>query len=244
MTGDAAVGALSESAILSAWEQGTAADAVDRPLVLLQHASRALLPDVAGGWTVGRRDAGLIDLCELTFGPVATGTAPCTRCGLPVEISFPLAAIRTDHGDAGLRLELVLDDGRRVSFRLPTSADLRNASQCRTAEDGARMLAAGCLLEGRSADDAPLADSVIDALGSAMAELDPQSDVSLEARCPACEAELTVNFDVADYVWRRVAMAGRELIFDVHQLAAAYGWSEAEILAIPAGRRHRYLELA
>jgi hypothetical protein len=105
-------------------------------------------------------------------------------------------------------------------------------------------LAAGCLLEGRSADDAPLADSTIDALGSAMAEHDPQSDVSLEARCPACEGALTVNFDVADYVWRRVATAGRELIFDVHQLAAAYGWSEAEILAIPAGRRHRYLELA
>ncbi len=244
MTRDSAVVALSDSAILSAWEQGTAAAAVERPLILLHHAGRAVSLDGAAGWTVGQRDAGLIDLCELTFGPVATGTAPCPSCGVPVEISFPLAAIRTGHGDAGSRLALVLDDGRRVSFRLPTTADLRNASQCRSDEDGARLLAAGCLLESWSADDTPLADSMIDALGSAMAERDPQSDVSLEARCPACEAELAVNFDVADYVWRRVAMAGRELIFDLHQLAAAYGWSEAEILAIPAGRRHRYLELA
>jgi uncharacterized protein (UPF0212 family) len=243
MTRDSAVVALSEPALLSAWEQGTAAAAVERPLILLHHASRALSFDEGVGWTVGRRDARLIDLCELTFGPVATGTAPCPSCGVSVEISFPLAAIRTDHGDAGSPLELVLDDGHRVTFRLPTTADLRNASQCRSDEDGARLLAVGCLLEGSPPDDTPLADSMIEALGSAMAEHDPQSDVSLEARCPACDTALTVNFDVADYVWRRVAMAGRELIFDVHQLAAAYGWSEAEILAIPAGRRHRYLEL-
>ena len=243
MTRDSPLVALSESAILSAWEQGTGAAAVERPLILLRHAGRVVSLDGAASWTVGQRDASLIDLCELTFGPVASGTAPCPSCRAPVEISFPLAAIRTDHGDAGSRMELVLDDGRRICFRLPTTADLRQASECRSAEDGARMLAAGCLLEGRSADDAPLADSVVDALGSAMAEHDPQSDVSLEARCPACEAELTVNFDVADYVWRRVAMAGRGLMIDVHQLALAYGWSEAEILAIPAGRRHRYLEL-
>src|SRR5258708_6651999 len=174
MTRDSAVVALSDSAILSAWEQGTAAAAVERPLILLHHAGRAVGP-----------------------GPGRGG-------GAPGGSRSPLAASRTGPGAAGSRRALVLDEGRGVSFRLRTPADLRNASQCRSDEDGARLLAAGCLLESWSADDTPLADSMIDALGSAMAERDPQSDVSLEARCPACEAELAVNFDVADYVWRRV----------------------------------------
>lgn len=242
MTPDPAVVALSESAILSAWEQGASAAPFERPLVLLHHASRAM-PPVVDGWTVGQRDARLIDLCVLTFGPIVTGTAPCMSCGVPVEISFNLASIRSDHGDAGSRWELVLDGGRRLVFRLPTAADLRDASRSRSAEDGARMLAAGCLVEGWSAGDPPVSDSLIEALGSAMAEHDPQSDVTLESRCPGCGAELTTAFDVAEYLWRRVAIAGRELIADVHQLASAYGWSEAEILAIPPGRRQRYLEL-
>src|SRR3989442_14792242 len=124
MTRDSALVALSESAILSAWEQGTGAAAVERPLILLRHAGRVVSFDGAASWTVGQRDASLIDLCELTFGPPATGPAPCPSCGVPADISFPLAAIRTDHGDAGSRLELVLDHGRRLYFRLRTPPDL------------------------------------------------------------------------------------------------------------------------
>lgn len=241
MIAGAAVVELSEAGILEAWVAGAGADSLERPLLLLDRAG-AGAPDVMWGWTVGRRDARLIELCEKTFGSLAEGTTPCPGCETPVEISFPLSEIQSDHGDAGASFEVGFDDGRRIRFRLPTSADLRRAWQARSAEEGARLLAAGCVLDDAAADQA-LSDAMVEALGAAMAERDRQSDVRLEALCPVCGSTLTLVFDIADYVWKKVAMAGRQLVAEVHQLASAYGWSEAEVLAVPAARRQRYLEL-
>jgi hypothetical protein len=36
---------------------------------------------------------------------------------------------------------------------------------------------------------------------------------------------------------------GEQLYRQVHHLARNYGWSEAEIMAMSRGKRHRYLEM-
>jgi hypothetical protein len=36
----------------------------------------------------------------------------------------------------------------------------------------------------------------------------------------------------------------RRLLYDVHALASAYGWSEDEVLAVSPARRRCYLEMA
>jgi hypothetical protein len=49
--------------------------------------------------------------------------------------------------------------------------------------------------------------------------------------------------DIASYLWSEIhAWAGR-MLRDVHALAAAYGWREADILAMSPWRRQAYLEM-
>ena len=72
---------------------------------------------------------------------------------------------------------------------------------------------------------------------------DPQASVRLALTCPACAHGSERPFDVVAYLWIEVDAWARRTLAEVHALAAAYGWSEREILALSARRRQLYLEL-
>jgi hypothetical protein len=75
-----------------------------------------------------------------------------------------------------------------------------------------------------------------------MAAADPRADVELALACPACAHEWTAAFDAAAFLWSELDAWTRRTLHDVHTLATAYGWTEAEVLAL-GRRRHVYLEL-
>ena len=76
-----------------------------------------------------------------------------------------------------------------------------------------------------------------------MADADPQADVRLAVTCPSCGTGWEVPFDAGSFLWSEVEAWARRTLLEVHQLAAAYGWSEAEVLALGPRRRQAYLEL-
>jgi hypothetical protein len=49
--------------------------------------------------------------------------------------------------------------------------------------------------------------------------------------------------DPADYFYRELAASSRRLLLQIHALAGAYGWTEAEILALSPPRRATYVKL-
>ena len=59
--------------------------------------------------------------------------------------------------------------------------------------------------------------------------------------CIACGETWTDRLDVVGYVWEEITERARRLLDDVHGLAAHYGWSEREILAMSGARRDAYL---
>ena len=75
-----------------------------------------------------------------------------------------------------------------------------------------------------------------------MSELDPQAEIALRLGCPCCAQDWTILFDVAEHLWQEVDAWARRLLSEVHVLASFYGWSEAEVLALPPRRRRFYLE--
>jgi rubredoxin len=75
----------------------------------------------------------------------------------------------------------------------------------------------------------------------ALESADPWADLSLAFQCPACGRDGEAGFDVASYLWEEVDVSARQLLNEVHLLAQAYGWSEAEILALSPARRSAYL---
>ena len=51
------------------------------------------------------------------------------------------------------------------------------------------------------------------------------------------------SVDVGSFVWEEIAAEARRVVHEVDRLARAYGWREADILAMTPARRRTYLAL-
>jgi hypothetical protein len=76
-----------------------------------------------------------------------------------------------------------------------------------------------------------------------MLEADPQAEIILRLTCPACGHQWELLFDIADFFWTEIAVQAQRLLREIDTLARAYGWTEREILSLPAQRRQSYLEM-
>jgi hypothetical protein len=234
---------LSAGDILRVWETASSEEPVDRALTILATVSSGASRDELARLPIGDRDARLLDVREGTFGPRATGVVACARCAERVEFALDLAALRfarpgTPEGEIDA-------DGWTLRFRAPNSEDLSAAAR---AADPRRDLAGRCIIEARRSG-APVADPDLPAdalalLAAAMAERDPQAEVLLDYACPVCGQQGQTHFDIAAFLWEEIRAQAQRLLMEVAALARAYGWREADILAMSPARRRAYLELA
>lgn len=219
--------------LLGAWERSAPLGPVEREDTLLRLAEPGLEPS---GLVVGERDARLLELRELLFGSELDGIAECPRCGDPVEYSLEtrdLLAGRPEHG----AFDLVVSD-HKLSARLPTGADLAEAASAGDLDAARALLLERCLVE----EPGVPAAEVVAALAEQLAEADRLADARLSLACPECRHEWTVAFEAGAWLWSELEAWAWRTLLDVHTLASAYGWSEAEILAL-GPRRELYLEL-
>ena len=129
-------------------------------------------------------------------------------------------------------------DGRALDFRLPTVRDIELAARSSSPLED---IVSGCAIE-LDADVSVQDTALHEALSNALEAADPLGRIIIEARCPSCGTTVLPAFDPANLVLREFAAAARRLEDDIHVLAAAYGWSESEILALPDPRRRRYVD--
>ncbi len=86
-------------------------------------------------------------------------------------------------------------------------------------------------------------ESVIEAVTAQMVECDPLAEMQLALTCPACSHSWQSMFDIAPFLWREISTEAKRLLREVHILAQAYGWREADILSMSAARRQLYIEM-
>lgn len=247
---------LDAATLLDAWEHGASASPGERGLLLARLARPDVEPNAVERWSVGMRDAELLALRERAFGARLNAVASCPECDEQLEVQFATtdvvvgAAAGAAGGDAPLTLEC---DGYRVAFRLPSAGDLAQlgaamAQRAADADGAVRWLLRRCVDDATAGDVPCAADelpgAVVDAVGAAMAGADPQAEIELALSCPACERGWSSPFDIVAFLWREVDVRARELLREVGTLAATFGWSEREILAMSPRRRRAYLELA
>jgi hypothetical protein len=80
-------------------------------------------------------------------------------------------------------------------------------------------------------------------LSRTLAERDPLVALSLSCPCPACGAGNEISIDLEAVALARLERRRSCLLHEIHALASRYGWTEAEILALPPARRAHYLAL-
>ena len=235
---------LSAQQLLRAWEAGRQRGQVDRALLLLAEACPGeSLQDLAS-LPVGHRDERLLRLREWTFGEQLASLASCPACGEQLELSFRVADVRAS-APRELPQELTATfDDFEAEFRLPTSVDL---SQCVHEADPQASLLHRCihraLRGGEPCDIGDLPEQALDRVIAAMAEADPQAEVSTLVDCPGCEHAWAATFDIVSLFWEELEGWVHRTLREVHTLAAAYGWREDDVLGLSAWRRRYYLQL-
>jgi len=228
---------LSPELLLRAWEHGRRRHPVDRAVMLHALAEPGLDPDRLPDAPLGDRNAAILRLRQATFGDRLRAVLDCPRCGERLELDADTATLLSASAESGAPVEV---DGLR--FRPPTSRDLVGILGESDAEAARLLLLRLCLLgDGEPADLALLA-SLGDRVEDALEQADPLADLTFGFVCDACGHEWQAPLDVAAFLWDEIDAHARRLLDEVHLLARAYGWSEAEILALSEGRRAAYIE--
>jgi hypothetical protein len=225
-----------------AWERGRARHPIDRALLLFALGEPDADVDSLADQPLGRRNWVLLRLRQATFGSRLRAYLDCPTCGERQEIELDatdLLAMGTPLADGGRRVSV---NGQ--SFRLPTSRDLALVTAEADVEQAAVKLLGACALDEmvpQQGLDRPLT-SWVDLVAAAVEQADPLADLILDVVCDSCGHPSTVPFDIAAFLWEEIEARARGLLDEVHLLAQAYGWSEADILALSEARRSAYLE--
>ncbi len=167
--------------------------------------------------------------------------AACESCGVPYDFATDLLALPMKPAGDGFPVVAVDTSLGRRCFESPNGAHEETlAARGLAGEPARRALVAMTGLDD-DADDAALrfAPADIDRIDDALEALSPDATDMLEGTCPSCGTRTRSRIDSLTGIVPRV----QDALAEVHRLATAYGWSEAEILALPSTRRRRYLAL-
>ena len=198
-------------------------------------------PGAAAKLTAVDRDRLLAALYARTYGHRVESTVHCRHCGEPFDLDFHLSELLDSlkAGEVSVAAEeetdgvFALPDGRR--FRLPTGED--ECAVCHLpAGEAEGALLARCLVEGDPAVEPGIVQQ-------AMQEIAPVVDLELNAHCPECGETQPVRFDLQSYLLSALMAERRQLAWEVHRLAVAYGWNLQDILALPRSQRRTYVAL-
>jgi hypothetical protein len=235
-------GTLSAADLLDLWERGHRARPAEKALRLLAALTGGR--DAAAGMTIGRRESTLLGIRRRWFGDRITGVAECSDCGESVEVELNLSDLALPLG--GSPTGDIQVAGCEFRYRAPTAGDLAEVA-AESADVAREKLLRRCVLEVRRGDEVlpPTAwpAEALAAVSAEMAAADPAADVTLGMTCPDCGTAWQVGLDAGTFLWAEVEHLAGRLLDDIHHLAAVYGWSEAEILAMSAVRRAAYVEM-
>ena len=232
------------------WENGLRQGPVDRALGLLEAVYPEQSAETLAGLSIGERDARLLRVRQVLFGPRITSTMLCPRCSERLEWESEVAELCVNGGKTSTTELCVEAEAYRLRFRLPNSRDLAALSAgTDRSNDSRTQLLGRCLLEASTSEGEPLQieqlpETALQAMVWEMDRADPQSNLQIGLTCPACGHGWEGLFDIVSFLWAEINHWAERTLRTVHLLARAYGWREADILAMSPTRRQIYLEMA
>lgn len=223
-------------------------DRLDRPgtvtallaACLIDVDGRPVSPEEVWDWTLSQRLQALLAM-RVASGDVRLELhSTCVQCGEAMEIGLDLRDFAGE--PAAPRFHWRNDDGVTLALRLPRGRDLQRWMQ---ADAPAPEALAASLVEGVAGvpegAQPPALATLLSALDDAFEAHDPLTALRLQAACPACAHDNTLSCDLESMLVDGFARAQSRMLDDVLQLAQAFHWSEADILAMPPWRRRHYL---
>lgn len=196
---------------------------------------------------LGTRIAQLLRLVAATTDEEElTAMLSCAECQRPFEIALPIAELLRDSPSPAEPnvVPFATTDGRTTVFRRPTGHDQAEWQGRTFATEHEAVAAMVANLAGGDAHPlTELTAADVPALAAALEHADPLVAFSVQTSCPHCGTADEIAVDLEALALERLKRYRRSLLVTVHRLASQYGWTESEILALPADRRREYREL-
>ena len=227
---------LSDADILDLWDRGTGRHPIDRALLVIGTARLGTDGESPADWSLGRRNQALAQLRGECFGHSIHGWTPCPSCGERLEFETDWRTLAEKAGDADADTPITV--GGAV-FRLPTSRDLARVTHEVEPLRAALRLLEQCRLHADS--PATWSEQELNEIGESLAHADPLAETRLALTCPDCMHAWEAGFDIAAFLWEEIEARAKRTLYEVHTLASAYGWSEAQTLSLSARRRSLYV---
>lgn len=254
---------LPEADILALYERCRRYPALQRAVVLLDYARlEAAVAGAAATWPVdlqdlslGQLNVGLLRLYGGLFSPQLHCQVRCPACRQEFEFELPIDALVPEGSPAAAPWSerFGFADGElELRLRPLTAADFAAIAAVTEPELASTLLAERLItgLRWHGSEPAPrltgphgrlLADLVA-RISESLAQQDPLAELSLSLSCLSCGTEFSAPLSPADFLWAELAAQARQISYQVHTLASAYGWSEGEILSLGEARRQTYME--
>jgi hypothetical protein len=194
---------------------------------------------------LGEGDRRLLALRAATLGRRLEALARCPGCGERAEVDLDTAELAAAGAAVG-ELEIRRGD-LRLLVRPVSGGDLLAAGASAGVEAARRAIAGRCLLAAWRGEEPVAAEDLepgeLQVVGEALEAADPGAELLLDLCCPSCGQGWQELLDVTAFFWAEIESRSRQVLQEVHRLARAYGWREADILALSARRRRDYLEM-
>jgi hypothetical protein len=159
-------------------------------------------------------------------------------CGARVDISFRVEKYLGHHRPRVARGVEREGEGEwfrfadnAARFRIPTAADVVATA---STQDPEIELLRRCVVP------VPVLSRVRCRVETALEALAPGLSHAVHGECKQCRAQISVYFDVQEFVLRELRSRAASIYRDIHLLASRYQWPEESILALPCARRMHY----
>lgn len=217
--------------LLAAWERAAHARPAARGAALLPASPEESLAETA---------AQAATAYVAAFGPRAAALLTCPACAETLEVVVDVAALAGE--DLPPDAATVPTARSTLTVRPLTTSDLLAVQGAR---DPVTALAGRAVRDahGNAVDPTVLSEADMAAVDAASMALAGIAAATVTTVCPACGERVSRPVDVAALLWEQVRSRAAALMDQVATLARAFGWTEAEVLSLPAARRAVYLEM-
>jgi hypothetical protein len=233
--------ALTGELLLSAWDRGTAEHDINRALTMLAFAMPETSREELAELSIAERNALLLQLRAITFGPVLNGYATCSACAAPLEFALPVDSLLAYEQQLPAAPREWSEDAQTFHLRPVNSNALLAALSASDAEQAEERLLSCCLtisgLHQASVEFSPAS------VREKFEQVNASAEIVCTLDCPACAKRETLDLDIVRFLWTEVRRAALRLLCEIHELACAYGWSERAIVTMSPSRRNAYREM-
>lgn len=238
---------LDDQELLALWEGQRLQPLNIRSVSILAAVYPEISYEEVSKMSIGGFDNLLMNVYETYFGHAVQAQAKCPKCNEDLDVNFNINDIRTTFHPNASEPIAFNSSGYQIAYKVPSVNDILKIERCQDPNTAMMNLLQCCITsakrDGMDITLDGLPSEVLRSISDEMEKSDPQADIRLSLICSECSNQWQEVFDIGTFLWSKIDKWAKKTMMEVHNLAMAYGWSEAEVLNISSYRRRIYLEL-